>query len=105
VSHFFGCRPLGPLGWGIGLTSAAAATVSSGAGDRLVAQLPRFRTAAGRDAATPRHPPTRAELYELARALDVPGRSRMTKPELARAVGSHGPGVMSGPAGSTAAWR
>jgi cation-transporting P-type ATPase I len=105
VSHFFGCRPLGPLGWGIGLTSAAAATVSSGAGERLVAQLPRFRTAVGRDAATPRHPPTRAELYELARALDVPGRSRMTKPELARAVGGVGPGVMSGSAGSTAAWR
>ncbi len=28
VSQFFGCRPVGPLGWGIGLTAATAATAS-----------------------------------------------------------------------------
>jgi len=30
---------------------------------------------------------TREELYERARALDIPGRSRMTKQELAKAIG------------------
>ncbi len=30
---------------------------------------------------------TREELYERARALDIPGRSRMTKSELAKAIG------------------
>lgn len=30
---------------------------------------------------------TREELYERARALDIPGRSRMTKSELAEAIG------------------
>lgn len=29
VSEFFGCRPLGPLGWGIALSASAAATVAS----------------------------------------------------------------------------
>jgi cation-transporting P-type ATPase I len=92
VSHFFGCRPLGPLGWGIGLTSAAAATVTSSVSDRLVAELPRFRDTDGTDAGGPRipqHEPTRAELYELARTLDVGGRSRMTKQQLRHAVGEH----------------
>jgi hypothetical protein len=32
VSHFFGCTPLGPVGWGIALGSAAVATL----GTRLV---------------------------------------------------------------------
>ena len=31
---------------------------------------------------------TRVQLYEEARALDIPGRSRMTKAELQRAVGA-----------------
>jgi hypothetical protein len=30
-----------------------------------------------------------SEFYELARALHIPGRSRMTKPELPSAVGEH----------------
>ena len=34
VSHFFGCRPLGPLGWTIAVGSAAAATGASVAGPR-----------------------------------------------------------------------
>jgi hypothetical protein len=29
VSQFFGSRPLGPVGWSIGLGSAAAATLAS----------------------------------------------------------------------------
>jgi hypothetical protein len=29
VSQFFGCRPLGPVGWGIALTAAGAATAGS----------------------------------------------------------------------------
>jgi cation-transporting ATPase I len=28
-SHFFGCRPLGPVGWTFGLGAAAAATATS----------------------------------------------------------------------------
>lgn len=35
VSQFFGCTPIGPVGWGIGLTSAAAASL----GAPLVARL------------------------------------------------------------------
>jgi cation-transporting ATPase I len=37
VSQFFGCRPVGPLGWGIGLTAATAATVGVPLASRLVA--------------------------------------------------------------------
>ena len=29
VSHFFGCTPMGPLGWGIAVGSAATATGAS----------------------------------------------------------------------------
>jgi hypothetical protein len=28
VSEFFGCTPLGPTGWGIAITSSAAATMA-----------------------------------------------------------------------------
>jgi cation-transporting ATPase I len=34
LSAVFGCRPVGPVGWGIGLGSAAAAVVLSGAVER-----------------------------------------------------------------------
>jgi hypothetical protein len=34
-------------------------------------------------------PKTRAELYELAKKKDVPGRSRMGRAELARALGEN----------------
>ena len=37
LSHFFGCTPLGPLGWGIATCSATLATASSLAADRLLA--------------------------------------------------------------------
>jgi hypothetical protein len=34
-------------------------------------------------------PKTRAELYELAKRKDLPGRSKMGRDELARALGEH----------------
>jgi hypothetical protein len=48
----------------------------------------RTRTALGKEAAAVRRgdAPTRKELYDQARKLDVPGRSRMGKAELKRAV-------------------
>jgi len=36
VSHFFGCTPLGPVGWGIGLGSAAAASLAAPLAARLL---------------------------------------------------------------------
>jgi hypothetical protein len=36
VSHFFGCRPLGPLGFSIALGSSAAATLASAAFPRVI---------------------------------------------------------------------
>jgi cation-transporting ATPase I len=36
VSQFFGCTPLGPLGWGIGLGSAAAASLAAPLAARLL---------------------------------------------------------------------
>ena len=36
ISQFFGCRPLGPVGWSIGLGSAAAASLSAPLVSRLV---------------------------------------------------------------------
>jgi hypothetical protein len=48
----------------------------------------RTRKALGQEAAAVRRgdAPTRRELYDEARRLDVPGRSRMGKAELKRAV-------------------
>ncbi|MGV9210456.1 HAD-IC family P-type ATPase [Micromonospora sp. RB23] len=43
VSQFFGCTPLGPVGWTIGAGSALGATVANGALTRLVAHLPAAR--------------------------------------------------------------
>ena len=63
---------------------------------RTIAHMPkRTRTALGKQGAavarrkrtggsTPR---TRAELYEIAKRRDLPGRSRMGRDELARALG------------------
>ena len=51
--------------------------------------LPRsMRSALGKEAAAVRRgdAPTRRELYEQARRLDIPGRSKMGKAELKRAV-------------------
>jgi DNA end-binding protein Ku len=48
----------------------------------------RTRTALGKESAAVRRgdAPTRSELYEKAQKLDIPGRSRMGKAELKRAV-------------------
>ncbi|WP_433116586.1 HAD-IC family P-type ATPase [Micromonospora sp. CA-246542] len=43
VSQFFGCTPLGPVGWTIGAGSALGATLANGALTRLVAHLPSAR--------------------------------------------------------------
>ncbi|MET8524452.1 HAD-IC family P-type ATPase [Micromonospora sp. NPDC005172] len=43
VSQFFGCTPLGPVGWTIGAGSALGATVANGALTRLVAHFPSAR--------------------------------------------------------------
>lgn len=40
VSHFFGCTPLGPVGWTIATGSALGATFANGALTRLVERLP-----------------------------------------------------------------
>jgi cation-transporting P-type ATPase I len=52
VSQFFGCTPLGPVGWGIGLGSAAAVSLTAPLAARL---LPvGAATAPGRSTGTPR---------------------------------------------------
>jgi magnesium-transporting ATPase (P-type) len=38
VSHFFGCTPLGPIGWGIAAGSALGATLANGALTRLLSE-------------------------------------------------------------------
>ncbi|WP_027648373.1 cation-translocating P-type ATPase [Salinispora pacifica] len=40
LSHFFGCTPLGPIGWTIATGSAAGAALANGTVARLVEQLP-----------------------------------------------------------------
>jgi hypothetical protein len=66
------------------------------AGKKTLANLPEeTRTALGRQGAAVASrkraggssPKTRAELYELARKRDLPGRSRMGRDELARKLG------------------
>ncbi|KAB1949339.1 HAD-IC family P-type ATPase [Micromonospora sp. ALFpr18c] len=48
VSQFFGCTPLGPVGWTIGAGSALGATFANGALTKLVEHLPQSRPATGR---------------------------------------------------------
>jgi DNA-binding IclR family transcriptional regulator len=68
----------------------------SAAGKKTIAHLPaKTRTALGKQgAAVARRkrtggaaPKTRAELYEIARQRDLPGRSKMGRDELARKLG------------------
>ncbi|HEY3831222.1 MAG TPA: plasmid stabilization protein [Acidimicrobiia bacterium] len=65
---------------------------------RSIAHLPaKTRTALGKQGAAvaarkrsgARSPKTRAELYAEAKARDLPGRSKMGRDELARALGHH----------------
>ncbi|MFI6265825.1 HAD-IC family P-type ATPase [Micromonospora sp. NPDC051006] len=43
LSQFFGCTPLGPVGWGIAAGSAFGATFANGALSRLVERLPQIK--------------------------------------------------------------
>ncbi len=70
--------------------------ISASKRKRTIAHLPaRTRSALGKQgAAVARRkrtgataPKTRAELYEIAKRKEVPGRSKMGRDELARAVG------------------
>ncbi|PZG22895.1 haloacid dehalogenase, partial [Micromonospora craterilacus] len=45
VSQFFGCTPLGPVGWTIATGSAVGATLANGALTRVVARLPQLNGA------------------------------------------------------------
>ncbi|MCT9934834.1 cation-translocating P-type ATPase [Planotetraspora sp. A-T 1434] len=47
VSGVFGCRPIGPFGWAIGLGSAAAATIAGMALEPLAETAPSARTEPG----------------------------------------------------------
>ncbi|GGM01470.1 cation-translocating P-type ATPase [Micromonospora yangpuensis] len=47
LSQFFGCTPLGPVGWSIATGSAVGATMANGALTRLVERLPQPPGAAG----------------------------------------------------------
>jgi hypothetical protein len=38
LSHFFGCRPLGPLGWGTAVAASLAATSLASAVDRVLSR-------------------------------------------------------------------
>src|ERR1019366_4727194 len=42
VSHFFGCTPMGPVGWGIAIGSAAAATGTSVVAPWAIRRLPKL---------------------------------------------------------------
>jgi cation-transporting P-type ATPase I len=44
VSQFFGCQPLGPVGWGIGLAAATAASMGAPLVSRLAAPRTATRT-------------------------------------------------------------
>jgi hypothetical protein len=81
-------------------TQAAKSNVKkaqqSAAGKKTIAHMPaRTRTALGKQgAAVARRkrtggtsPKTRAELYEIAKQRDLPGRSKMGRDELARKLG------------------
>jgi hypothetical protein len=81
-------------------TQAAKANVKkaqrSAASNKSIAHLPaKTRTALGRQGAAVAQrkrtggatPKTRAELYDMARKRDLPGRSKMGRDELARKLG------------------
>lgn len=70
--------------------------ISTARSKRTIANMPKStRTALGKQAAAVAQrkrtgsssPKTRAELYEMAKRRDIPGRSKMGRAELAKAVG------------------
>jgi hypothetical protein len=70
-----------------GATAArtAAASKARAASSRTRAAAPKTATATTRTRAAA--PKSRAELYEIAKQRDLPGRSTMSRDELARALG------------------
>lgn len=71
--------------------------ISAAKRKRTISHMPKStRTALGRQGAAVAQrkrqggtsPKTRAELYEIAKRKDIPGRSKMGRDELARAVGA-----------------
>lgn len=72
----------------IGLSEAGASNQQSPAENRKRLKETKARERKGRTArrADEGRGPTRADLYEQARKQDVPGRSTMSKAELARAL-------------------
>jgi hypothetical protein len=72
----------------IGLSEAGASNQASPAENKRNAARTRREEADGNTGrARAKDEPTRAELYERAKKQDVPGRSKMSKAELAKAVG------------------
>ena len=51
------------------------------------------RARVGAGAGEPLQPKSKADLYEEARRLDLPGRSKMDRDELAQAIAEHGSGT------------
>ncbi len=77
-------------------TGSAKKAQQAATAKRTIAHLPeKTRTALGRQGAAVAQrrrtgaasPKTRAELYEIAKRRDLPGRSRMGRDELAKALG------------------
>ncbi|MGS2619410.1 HAD-IC family P-type ATPase [Micromonospora sp. LZ34] len=56
LSQFFGCTPLGPVGWSIATGSALGATFANGALTRLVDRLPQTRPEAADGSPSTDHP-------------------------------------------------
>lgn len=67
-------------------TAASKATASKAAGGKAAGGRSGGRAVAARSTSNGADGPTRHELYELARTAGIPGRSRMTKEELERAL-------------------
>jgi hypothetical protein len=70
----------------IGLSEAGASNQQTPAENRKRERATKARERTGQTARD-RDEPTRAELYDKAKKQDVPGRSTMSKAELAKAVG------------------
>ncbi|SCL58211.1 cation-translocating P-type ATPase [Micromonospora peucetia] len=70
VSQFFGCTPLGPVGWTIATGSALGATFANGALTRLVERLPP----AASPSAHPPNPDGRSPTHDAHDTADRPAR-------------------------------
>jgi cation-transporting P-type ATPase I len=84
LSHFFGCRPLGPIGWSVALTASAGATLGGAVWNRVEARVLELlqevlrraegSAAEGGDSAAPAQQPlTAADL--LRPFIPMPARS------------------------------